>query len=98
MQWGESPRQVAEGADVTFSMVTNTAALHEVFNGHDGILTTLVKGSPPDFRDPMTRSLGHFADAQMPPSSQLPMEGYRGSNIVGISLKMLVDQMLERTT
>ena len=44
MQWGESPRQVAEGADVTFSMVTNTAALHEVLNGDDGILAGLAPG------------------------------------------------------
>ncbi len=44
MQWGESPRQVAESADVTFSMVTNTAALHEVLNGSDGILAGLAAG------------------------------------------------------
>ena len=41
MRWGESPREVAEWADVTFSMVTNTAALHEIFNGPDGILAGL---------------------------------------------------------
>lgn len=52
------------------------------------------KGSPPDFRDPMTRYLGHFDESQMPPHSQLQMDGYRGSNIFGISLKMLVDRML----
>jgi 3-hydroxyisobutyrate dehydrogenase len=44
MQWGGSPRQVAEMADVTFSMVTNTAALHEVLNGNDGILAGLAPG------------------------------------------------------
>src|SRR5258706_9042889 len=44
MQWGESPRQVAEMADVTFSMVTNTTALQEVLNGDDGILVGLVPG------------------------------------------------------
>jgi len=42
MQWGASPRQVTEAADVTFSMVTNTAALREVLNGDDGILAGLV--------------------------------------------------------
>ncbi|MFL5663694.1 MAG: NAD(P)-dependent oxidoreductase [Ktedonobacteraceae bacterium] len=41
MQWGETPRQVAEMADVTFSMVTNTTALHEVLDGNDGILAGL---------------------------------------------------------
>jgi 3-hydroxyisobutyrate dehydrogenase-like beta-hydroxyacid dehydrogenase len=44
MQWGASPRQVAESAEVTFSMVTNTAALHEIFNGDDGILAGLTPG------------------------------------------------------
>ncbi len=44
MQWGETPCQVAETADVTFSMVTNTAALRDIFNGHDGILVGLGPG------------------------------------------------------
>src|SRR5436190_22500552 len=38
MQWGASPRQVGERADVTFSMVANTGALREVVEGDDGIL------------------------------------------------------------
>ncbi|MFL5692169.1 MAG: NAD(P)-dependent oxidoreductase [Ktedonobacteraceae bacterium] len=41
MRWGESPRAVAEAADVVFTMVTNTAALQEVFNGPEGILAGL---------------------------------------------------------
>ena len=45
MQWGESPRTVAETSDVVFSMVTNTAALHEVFHGPEGILAGLHKDS-----------------------------------------------------
>jgi 3-hydroxyisobutyrate dehydrogenase-like beta-hydroxyacid dehydrogenase len=44
MQWGETPRQVAETANVTFSMVTNTAALQAIFDGHDGILAGLGPG------------------------------------------------------
>ncbi len=44
MRWGESPRAVAETADVVFTMVTNTAALHEVFHGPDGILAGLGEG------------------------------------------------------
>jgi 3-hydroxyisobutyrate dehydrogenase-like beta-hydroxyacid dehydrogenase len=44
MRWGESPRAVAETADVVFTMVTNTEALHEVFRGPDGILAGLGKG------------------------------------------------------
>jgi 3-hydroxyisobutyrate dehydrogenase-like beta-hydroxyacid dehydrogenase len=44
MRWGESPRAVAEAADVVFTMVTNTTALREVFNGPDGILAGLGAG------------------------------------------------------
>lgn len=44
MRWGASPRAVAESTDVVFTMVTNTDALHEVFNGPDGILAGLSKG------------------------------------------------------
>ena len=38
MKWAESPRAVVEAADVTFSMVTNSAALAAVMNGPDGML------------------------------------------------------------
>ena len=44
MQWGETPRSVVETADVIFTMVTNTTALHEVVGGHNGILAGLEKG------------------------------------------------------
>jgi 3-hydroxyisobutyrate dehydrogenase-like beta-hydroxyacid dehydrogenase len=44
MQWGETPRQVVEQSDVVFSMVTNTAALHEVLHGDSGILAALTPG------------------------------------------------------
>ncbi len=44
MRWGETPRAVAETADVIFTMVTNTGALHEVVGGHDGILAGLGPG------------------------------------------------------
>ena len=44
MRWGETPRAVAESADVIFTMVTNTGALHEVVDGHNGILAGLQKG------------------------------------------------------
>jgi 3-hydroxyisobutyrate dehydrogenase-like beta-hydroxyacid dehydrogenase len=44
MRWGESPRAVAEAADIVFTMVTNTEALHHVFNGPDGILAGLGPG------------------------------------------------------
>ena len=44
MLWGESPRAVAEASDITFSMVTNTDALHEVTGAHNGILAGLGPG------------------------------------------------------
>ena len=44
MQWGSSPRAVAEEADIIFTMVTNTAALNAVFHGPDGILAGLKSG------------------------------------------------------
>src|SRR5579875_3559655 len=44
MQWGETPRAVAEASDVTFTMVTNTHALQTVTNGPDGVLAGLSAG------------------------------------------------------
>ncbi len=44
MQWAETPRQVAEAADVVFSMVTNTAALQQITDGPDGVLEGLGAG------------------------------------------------------
>lgn len=44
MTWGETPRAVAQSADVTFSMVTNTSALRNVADGPDGLLAGLSAG------------------------------------------------------
>jgi len=44
MQFADSPRAVAAAADVTLSMVTNSAALEEVANGPDGMLAGLSGG------------------------------------------------------
>ncbi|MYC30895.1 MAG: NAD(P)-dependent oxidoreductase [Chloroflexi bacterium] len=44
MMWGDTPRQVAQTADVTFTMVANTQALEAVTNGPDGILAALGQG------------------------------------------------------
>ena len=54
----------------------------------------LNEGVRPDWRDPRTRGIGHFDDAQLPPSGKMQMEGDRGGNIHGISLKMLIDHSL----
>ena len=40
-RWADSPREVAERSDVTFTMVTNTAAVNAVTAGPDGILAGL---------------------------------------------------------
>lgn len=44
MLWGDTPRQVAAAADVTFSMVANTQALEAVTGGPDGVLAGLEPG------------------------------------------------------
>jgi 3-hydroxyisobutyrate dehydrogenase-like beta-hydroxyacid dehydrogenase len=44
MKWGDSPRGVVEASDVTFSMVTNSAALGAVVDGPAGMLSGLQAG------------------------------------------------------
>jgi 3-hydroxyisobutyrate dehydrogenase-like beta-hydroxyacid dehydrogenase len=44
MQWKDTPREVAQAADITFSMVMDTAALSSVTEGPDGILAGLSPG------------------------------------------------------
>jgi 3-hydroxyisobutyrate dehydrogenase-like beta-hydroxyacid dehydrogenase len=44
MKWAGSPRAVAAAADVTFSMVTNSAALQAIIEGPDGMLASLGDG------------------------------------------------------
>src|SRR5439155_147206 len=41
MQWGETPRAVAEHSEVVFSMVTDTRALQAITADEDGILAGL---------------------------------------------------------
>ena len=44
MKWGETPRAVADAADVLFVMVTDSNALEGVSGGPDGFLAGLKKG------------------------------------------------------
>jgi 3-hydroxyisobutyrate dehydrogenase-like beta-hydroxyacid dehydrogenase len=44
MKWADSPRAVASSAEVTFSMVTNSAALAAIVDGPDGLLAGLAPG------------------------------------------------------
>lgn len=44
MSWADSPREVALRADVVFTMVTDTHALHQVTGGENGLLAGLGEG------------------------------------------------------
>jgi 3-hydroxyisobutyrate dehydrogenase-like beta-hydroxyacid dehydrogenase len=44
MKWADTPRGVAAGAEVTFAMVTNAAAIAAVTDGPDGIIAGLSAG------------------------------------------------------
>jgi 3-hydroxyisobutyrate dehydrogenase-like beta-hydroxyacid dehydrogenase len=44
MKWADSPRAVCEAADVTMSMVSNSAALTEIADGPDGMVAGLRAG------------------------------------------------------
>lgn len=44
MKWADSPSAVAAAADVTLSMVTNSAALEEIAGGADGMIAGLGSG------------------------------------------------------
>src|SRR5947209_2295873 len=44
MRWCDSPRQVAEASEITFSMVMDSTALGAVTQGPDGILAGLAPG------------------------------------------------------
>jgi 3-hydroxyisobutyrate dehydrogenase-like beta-hydroxyacid dehydrogenase len=44
MKWADSPRAVVSESDVTFSMVTNSAALDAIMSGPDGMLAGVTPG------------------------------------------------------
>jgi 3-hydroxyisobutyrate dehydrogenase-like beta-hydroxyacid dehydrogenase len=44
MKWAESPRAVCQAADVTLSMLTNSAALEEVAAGPEGVVAGMQAG------------------------------------------------------
>ncbi len=44
MKWADSPRAVCEAADVTMSMVANSAALAEIADGPNGMVAGLERG------------------------------------------------------
>ena len=44
MRWAESPRAVCEAADITLSMLTNSAALEEIAAGPNGVIAGMSAG------------------------------------------------------
>lgn len=44
MKWADSPKDVAASADITFSMVTDSSALHKIAEGEHGIIKGLSAG------------------------------------------------------
>jgi 3-hydroxyisobutyrate dehydrogenase-like beta-hydroxyacid dehydrogenase len=44
MKWVNTPREVVEASDISFSMVTNTPALQSIAEGSDGLLAGLKAG------------------------------------------------------
>jgi 3-hydroxyisobutyrate dehydrogenase-like beta-hydroxyacid dehydrogenase len=44
MRWCNTPREVAQAADITFSMVSDTVALSSIAEGSDGVLAGLSAG------------------------------------------------------
>src|SRR5437868_11082233 len=44
MKWADTPRAVAEAAEITFAMVTNAAAIAAITDGSDGVIAGLSSG------------------------------------------------------
>jgi len=82
MRWKNSPREVAQAADITLSMVTDSAALSFIADGDDGILAGLSTGkiyvdmstvSPKLIRNLAARATATGADMlEAPVSGSLP--------------------------
>jgi 3-hydroxyisobutyrate dehydrogenase-like beta-hydroxyacid dehydrogenase len=61
--WKDSPKAVAQAADITFSMVTDTAALSSITDGADGILAGLSSGKVyVEMSTVSPRAIRHLAD------------------------------------
>ena len=43
MKWGDTPRAVAETAEIILSMIADTRALHAITGGTDGIVAGLAR-------------------------------------------------------
>lgn len=89
MQWGESPRQVAEKSDVIFSMVTNTAALHEILNGDNGILVALAPGKVYIDMSTISASASREVAAQVEARGAHMLDAPVSGNVIHVELRKI---------
>src|ERR1700757_5123012 len=78
LEWRDSPREVAEAADVVFTSVPDDAALEEVASGADGILSGLDKktwGDVSTVSPQVSRELAGRARAQGAAMLDAPVSG-----------------------
>ena len=87
MHWADTPRAVAQAADVVFTMVTNATALHSLADGSDGILGAMgpgkvwidmTTGSPAKVRELAARVREKGADMLDAPVSGSPITLQQG--------------------
>lgn len=86
-------RAVSDGArwlSVRAPQPTGTAVDTIVLSGDEAP----ARGQLPDFGSPMTRLLGHFDAAQLPPPGEQQQAGYHGGGVAGVSIRMMVDGQL----
>src|SRR5215469_3921449 len=87
MHWADTPRAVAQAADIVFTMVTNATALHSLADGPDGILAAMgpgkiwidmTTGSPAKVRELAARVREKGADMLDAPVSGSPVTLQQG--------------------
>jgi 3-hydroxyisobutyrate dehydrogenase-like beta-hydroxyacid dehydrogenase len=79
MHWADSPGAVAEAADVTLSMVTDSGALQQIAQGPNGVLAGLSSGKlwvdMSTVSPAMSRGLAHQAKAKGAAMLDAPVSG-----------------------
>jgi quercetin dioxygenase-like cupin family protein len=63
-------------------------------SGADSGIELATHGRPVDELDPFVRFLGHFSEEDMPAPGPLSLPGYHGHNVRGVSIRMMVDEVL----
>jgi mannose-6-phosphate isomerase-like protein (cupin superfamily) len=62
--------------------------------GADSTTNLEARARTVDELDPFVRFLGHFSEEDMPAPGPLSMPGYHGQNVRGVSIRMMVDEVL----